>query len=71
MCTPKGKNTSSSRRTRRSHIKHVPLQIQLDAEGNPHQPHVASPVSGMYKGRVVVDVQKRHARRMRKLKRFA
>ena len=42
--------------------------VHVDQDVNPHLPHHASPVSGMYKGKTVVDVEKRTTRRIRRVK---
>tara|TARA_B100001964_G_scaffold140355_1_gene154711 strand:+ start:337 stop:552 length:216 start_codon:yes stop_codon:yes gene_type:complete len=68
MSTPKGKTTKSKKGRRRSHKNGPLLQIHVDEQGNPSLAHHASPVSGTYRGRQVVDVEKRMKRRVKKLK---
>ncbi len=68
MPHPKTKTSKPRQRSRRSHHALKPVKVILDEEGNPHLPHHASPVSGKYKGKQVVDVLKRTARRIKRVK---
>jgi len=68
MPHPKTKTSKPRQRSRRSHHALKPVKVILDEEGNPHLPHHASPVTGKYKGKQVVDVIKRTARRIRRVK---
>ena len=68
MPHPKTKTSKPRQRSRRSHHAIKPVKVVLDEEGNPHLPHHASPVSGKYKGKQVVDVEKRTARRINRVK---
>ncbi len=63
------KGTSRARTgARRSHQALKGIRIQKDAQGNPAVPHQATPETGMYKGKTVIDVAKRIQRRIKKLK---
>jgi hypothetical protein len=42
--------------------------LRLDADGLPHLPHQINPTTGTYRGRKIVDVEKRSARHARKVK---
>ena len=68
MPHPKTKTSKPRQRSRRSHHAIKPVKVVLDEEGNPPLPHHASPVSGKYKGKQVVDVEKRTARRIKRVK---
>lgn len=68
MPHPKTKTSKPRQRSRRSHHALKPVKVILDEDGNPHLPHHASPVSGKYKGKQVVDVLKRTARRIKRVK---
>jgi ribosomal protein L32 len=66
MSTPTQKTSRSRRGSRRAHHKLGKIQISIDAAGNAHLPHHASPVSGKYKGKAIVDVAKRAVRKSKK-----
>lgn len=68
MGLPTKKRTSRSKKERASHFALKKVQVVYDEEGNPQLPHHANPTTGKYKGRNVVDVAKRIARRARKMK---
>jgi ribosomal protein L32 len=68
MPHPKTKTSKRRKRERRSHLALKPVKVITDKDGNPHLPHHASPVSGEYKGKKVVDVEKRTTRRIARVK---
>lgn len=68
MGTPTGRHTKRSRNSRRSHQALKGIQVVRDADGSPRLPHQANPATGAYKGRAVVNVQKRTTRRAKHLK---
>jgi len=53
------RNTSGQRDTRRSHHKVKETAITTDEKGVPHLRHRASAISGTYRGRQVLDVDKK------------
>jgi len=67
MAVPKKRTTSTKRNMRRSH--HAKPGIKLSSCPRCHQPlpsHTACPNCGTYKGREVIDVMKKLAKRERK-----
>ncbi|MBT4153308.1 MAG: 50S ribosomal protein L32 [Candidatus Magasanikbacteria bacterium] len=68
MSKPVKGTTRSKTGHRRSHHALKGIRIQKDAEGNASLPHQATPATGMYKGKTVLDVAKRLKRRIKKLK---
>ncbi len=68
MAHPKTKTSKPRQRSRRSHHALKPVKVLVDKDGNPHLPHHASPITGEYKGKKVVDVEKRTTRRIRRVK---
>jgi len=67
---PKTRGTKSKTNQRRSHLKLKKVAIKFDEQGNPHLPHRASKVSGIYKGRQVIDVKKRTERLAKRMKKI-
>ena len=68
MSTPVKKTTKSNTGKRRSHHALKPIAVRYDKDGNPHLPHTASPATGEYRGRKVVNVAIRAARALRRSK---
>jgi len=66
MPNPTKRHTRQHKGARRSHHALKPIQVAFDADGNPHLAHHATPLSGKYKGRSVVDVTKRLKRLTKK-----
>ncbi len=61
------RSTKSHRNNRRSHDSLSFPAITMDKSTNvPHMRHRASLVTGMYKGRVVIDVQKKITKRAKR-----
>lgn len=54
---------------RRSHHALKGARLAKDAAGNLYLPHRANPVTGMYKGRIVIDVVAQKKREDRRAKR--
>ena len=54
---------------RRSHHALAGTRVAKDAAGNLYLPHRVNPVTGVYKGRVVIDVAAAQKKTERKLKR--
>ncbi len=53
---------------RRSHHRLSAPAISIDSKGVPHMRHRASTVTGMYKGRVVLSVQEKLDKKLKKQK---
>ena len=53
---------------RRSHHALKAQHVSKDEVGNAFQSHRANPVTGMYRGRQIIDVAKRAARTARRMK---
>jgi len=66
MPNPTKRHTRQHKGARRSHDALKLIQVAFDADGNPHLPHHATPMSGKYKGRTVTDVTKRALRSSKK-----
>ena len=63
------RHTSSQRNRTRSHHRLDKPAVTLDKKTNvPHLRHRASLVTGQYKGRVVIDMQAKIAKRAKKAK---
>jgi len=60
------RHTRSHTRNRRSHHSLENPAITKDAEGLPHLKHHMNPTTGKYKGRVVVDMIAKKARKTAK-----
>jgi len=71
MGTPTQRHPSRRKGNRRVHQTLTKLQVTVDADGHAARPHQASPTSGTYKGRQVIDVEKRRVRRLRKVKKIS
>ncbi|MFZ2886809.1 MAG: 50S ribosomal protein L32 [Minisyncoccia bacterium] len=54
---------------RRSHHALKAQHVSKDAAGNSFQSHRVNPVTGMYRGRQIIDVTKKAARDARRMKR--
>ena len=54
---------------RRSHHALEGLRLAKDKSGNLYMPHRVNPVTGMYKGRVVIDIVAQKKREDRRMKR--
>lgn len=59
--------TSSKTRSRRSHHKVANPTLSTDEKGTMHVRHRVSPTSGIYKGRQVLDVDKKVMKKAAKL----
>ncbi|MCB9798398.1 50S ribosomal protein L32 [Candidatus Nomurabacteria bacterium] len=70
MSVPVKKKTRTKTGMRRSHHALKGINVSYDEQGNPQLPHRANPTTGMYKGKKVVDTEKRVERRVKKLKKF-
>jgi ribosomal protein L32 len=71
MGLPAKQRTKTSKRDRLSHAALKPLKsIKVTSEGGISMPHLADKKTGMYKGRKVVDTEKRLARRMKRVSRL-
>ncbi len=72
MGLPGSKRTKISRNTRRSHdaLKGIKT-IACENCKAPILPHQACQFCGMYKGRKIIDTEKRATRRARKVKKFS
>ena len=68
MSKPTQKTSRSRTGNRRSHHALKKVQLVRDEEGNLHLPHHATPATGTYKGKKIVDVAKRALRRARHTK---
>lgn len=68
MGLPTKKHTKTSKGDRRRHHGMKKIAVHIDEDGNAHLPHHASPASGKYRGKTVVNTQKRAARSARKAK---
>jgi large subunit ribosomal protein L32 len=68
MGLPSKKRTNRSKRERAAHFALSKTAVSADSEGNAQLAHRVNPTTGMYRGRQVIDVQKRAARLMRKTK---
>lgn len=68
MGLPSKKRTPRSKGDRSQHLGMKKTNVLIDAQGNPYLPHQVNPATGMYKGKQVVNVEKRAARRAKKLK---
>ncbi len=68
MGLPSKKRTNRSKRERAAHFALTKTAITADSEGNIQLPHRVNPTTGMYRGRQVINVEKRAARLMRKAK---
>lgn len=64
----RSKVTSSKSRARRSHHKVSEPALTTDEKGNVHLRHRVSPTTGMYKGRQVLDVEKKIVKNAEKKK---
>lgn len=71
MAHPKSQGSGGARGKRRSHDKLKGVQLVKAADGSLRLPHVASQTTGTYKGRTVIDVAKRAARRAKRLKKIS
>ena len=60
------RTTSSKRNSRRSHHKVANPALSKDSKGTLHQRHRVSPTSGLYKGRQVLDVEKKALKKAQK-----
>ena len=68
MSTPVKKTIKRKTGARRSHHALKPILVRYDKDGNPHLPHTATPKTGEYRGKKVVDVAVRAARKLRRNK---
>lgn len=71
MPHPKTKTSKPRQRARRSHHALKLVKVVIDEEGNTHLPHHASPISGKYKNRQVINTEKRTARRIKRVKKIS
>jgi ribosomal protein L32 len=62
------RHTRSHTKNRRSHHKLKNVPITKDADGLPHLKHRMNPTTGKYKGRVVIDMIAKNARKAAKKK---
>ena len=62
------RHTRSHTKNRRSHHKLKNVGLTRDADGLPHLKHRMNPTTGKYKGRVVVDMITKNARKAAKKK---
>jgi ribosomal protein L32 len=70
MSVPKKRRSRSKVRRAKTHKKLKPVKLTKKAgEDVPSLPHMANKKTGTYKGRIVIDVEKRAARAERKRKR--
>lgn len=68
MGLPSKKRTNRSKRERAAHFALSKTAVTTDTEGNIQLPHRVNPTTGMYRGRQVLNVEKRAQRLMRKAK---
>ncbi len=62
------RSTKAHRNNRRSHDRLYSPALTKDASGVPHMRHRASLVTGEYKGRVVIDMQAKLAKKAKRAK---
>ena len=63
------RSTKSHRNNRRSHDSLVNPAVTMDKNTNtPHLRHRASLITGQYKGRIVIDLQAKIAKKAKKVK---